>query len=499
MKIEPVGDRFVRGATWMLASKLVERGLGLVSTLILARLLLPGDFGLVAMAAPVIGLVELLGAFGFDFALIRKANITRADYDTAFTLNILVSIMLASVLWIAAPFGAEFFREPRLAPVLAWLALGTLIQGFGNPGMVAFRKEISMGPGVAVLLGQKVTSLVVATSAALILGNYWALVWGTLASRFVGVALSYGLSPYRPRFSLASRREIMGFSSWILLGSFLGFLHLRANDFIIGRLLGPTSLAYFNISIELASTVTGEAMSAISRAAYPTFSLLTADLQRLRNGVRQVLAGLATFAFPAGFGMAAIAELMVRVVLGERWLPATSVLAGLAIVTAFLGLLHQVQQVYMALGHPRFTTALTGLFVAVLIGLSIWLIPIYGLAAIPSIYGAVTATMAVGHFVCMRKLLPAFLPGDWVSALWRPLLASLLMYGVVRLAEGFAGNVPGLAPLALLIGLMITGAVAYSVFLYGMWRMAGSPDGPEALIERRLVAASGAVVRRLRR
>ena len=139
-----IRGRFISGAFWMLGSKLTERVLGLVSTLILARLLLPTDFGLVAMAAPVIALVELLGAFGFDAALIQRTEATRRHYNTAWTLNIIFSILITLCLWLLAPIAANFFHEARLEEIIYWLAINSLLRGFSNIGMVKFRKELNM-------------------------------------------------------------------------------------------------------------------------------------------------------------------------------------------------------------------------------------------------------------------------------------------------------------------------------------------------------------------
>jgi O-antigen/teichoic acid export membrane protein len=495
-----VGQRFVRGAAWLIVSKLAERGLGLVSTLILARLLLPADFGLVAMAAPVVALVELLGALGMDAALIQRKNLERTHLDTVFTLNVIVSAAMAVSMWVAAPFAAVYFHEPRLEAVINWLALGNLVQGFGNPAFILFRKEIDMRPGVIVLIARKLSSLVVAAVAAIIIGNYWALVWGTLVSRFVGVGLSYAMAPYRPRLSLSARAEVLGFSAWVWVTQMLWFLQLRGNDLIIGRLLGATPLAYFNLGVDLAATATGEAVTAVSRAAFPTLAKLSNEAQRLRMGLRHILSGVAFFALPAALGIAATQELLVLVLLGNRWMPVSEILASLAISSAVLGIMGQVANVYMALGHPRAGAVVSAIAVPVLLACSIILMPIHGLASVNIAFPAMAATVSVGHYIMLRRMLPAFRTSDWIAAFWRPLAAAGAMFYTVRAAIKWIGpvhgSVEGIQPL---LGVVLLGTLFYAITLAALWRLSGSPAGPEAMIWAKLRHARSSAVSLVRK
>jgi len=484
---DSLGRRFIRGAAWMLAAKLAERALGLVSTLLLARLLFPEDFGLVAMAAPVIALVELMGALGVDAALIQRKKITRAHLDTAFTLQLIVASLVATTLWCIAPLAAEFFREPRLTAVIYWLALGQCIQGFANPSFILFRKEVNMKPEVLLMLATKLTSLFVAVSAAIILRNHWALIAGMLTSKMLNVGLSYAMSPYRPSLSLSERRDILGFSYWMLAIQILNYLQLRTNDLIIGRLLGPTQLAFFSISVDLAATAPGEASMAISRASFPTMSKMTDDPERLRFALRNILAGVALFALPVAFAIAALADFLVIVLLGERWIVAATIIPALALSAAILGIMGQIPYAYMALGKPRLAAFISAMAVVVLVLVSLWAIPVYGLQGVRIAYPAMAISVVIGHTATLRFVMPGFTLGDWFRALWRPLVASLVMY---VLASGSAtvigqptGSLAGLPPL---LGLAAIACASYVAAVAVLWWLSGRPEGPEALIWSRL-------------
>ena len=134
--------RIAAGALWMLLFKAVERSVGFISTLILARLLLPADFGIVAMAIAFIAMAELLGAVGFDIALIQNQNANEAHYSSAWTGNILIGFLIALLMLLAAAPVAGFYREPDVKWVVVALAFGPLISGCENIGVVEFRKAL---------------------------------------------------------------------------------------------------------------------------------------------------------------------------------------------------------------------------------------------------------------------------------------------------------------------------------------------------------------------
>src|SRR5512134_3908634 len=178
----------------MVLFKLGERSLGLVSTLILARLLVPGDFGLVAMAMSVIGIVELASAFSFEVALIQKDRPERRHYDTAWTLNVMLGAVCALITALLAYPAAAFYGEDRLMPVMLVLAVAWLAASFENVGTVDFRRTMNFSKEFAFLTSKKLVSFVVTVSLAFALQSYWALVAGAVVGRFTGLVLSFVMS-----------------------------------------------------------------------------------------------------------------------------------------------------------------------------------------------------------------------------------------------------------------------------------------------------------------
>ena len=168
------------GAIWMLLFKVADRGLGLISTLILVRLLTPTDFGIVAMAVAMVAIVELLTSFGFDTAIIRQKDATDEHYHTAWTFDVLFGIFVAVVMVGFAGQVARFYNEPEVELVLYVLALSPLLSGFENVGIVAFRKDLQFRNEFRFQVWKKIAGFVVTVPLAFLLRNYWALVIGVV-------------------------------------------------------------------------------------------------------------------------------------------------------------------------------------------------------------------------------------------------------------------------------------------------------------------------------
>src|SRR3954471_11148895 len=135
-----IGRTLVRGSAWMIGFRLLDRSVGLISMLVLARVLMPVDFGVVAMATAMIAFVELFGWLGLDIALIQRPGATREHFDSAWTMNVLIGVSVACLLLLCAWPLAWFYADSRLVALVVFLALGPLIQGCENIGVVAFRK-----------------------------------------------------------------------------------------------------------------------------------------------------------------------------------------------------------------------------------------------------------------------------------------------------------------------------------------------------------------------
>jgi len=251
VKYSDLGKRMAKGALWSVLMRFAVRSIGIVSTIVLARLLVPADFGLVVLATMLVAFLELLSQLEFSTFLIVGRGVDRSYYDTAWSLSLLRGGLTAIVLVICASSAADFFAEPRLQNVIYALALASLIDGLANVGVVEFHKSLTLERDFHLLVRTKLVSFAVTVLSAVLLRDYWALVIGALSGSLALLVFSYTMHPYRPRFSLARTRDIVRFSRWLLANNLLYYAQRRSYAFVIGKALDAASLGLYSLARSL--------------------------------------------------------------------------------------------------------------------------------------------------------------------------------------------------------------------------------------------------------
>jgi lipopolysaccharide exporter len=470
-----------KGAAWMLLFKSLERSLSLISVVILARLLIPADFGLVAMAVSVIALVEIVSTFNFELAIIQRTNPTREHYDSAWTMNILAGMGGALVTASAALPAADFYNEPRLTHVMLVLAAAWLIQGFENIGTVNFRREMNFSLEFRFMFAKKLGGFLVTLALAFTFRSYWALILGTLFSRVLGVTLSYMLQPFRPRFSLVARRDLMTFSGWIMANGLLYFLTTRLSHLVIGRLNGASGLGLFTVASEIANVPSTELVAPINRALFPAFARMAEGTGGLKRGLLGALSVMTLLALPACIGLAAVADPLVHVLLGNKWTGAAPVVALLAFAGIVPMLTSPNYLAYLALARTHIPVYI-GIWQAVSLISFLFVFAgegAIGVAKAQLISSIIVLAPSVWY---MYRLLDVHMAELW-RAVWRPFVASAAMWVVVTAAtEPLTEHVGATAYVTQLAVLVPLGFVTYVVLAVGLWLIAGRPPGAETYV-----------------
>jgi O-antigen/teichoic acid export membrane protein/2-polyprenyl-3-methyl-5-hydroxy-6-metoxy-1,4-benzoquinol methylase len=471
-----------KGALWMILARLGDRSLGVVSTVILVRLLAPADFGLVAMGMSVIAICELLGQVGLDVALIQNPNTTRRHYDTAWTFSVILAIVIALILVLVAGPAAKFYGEARLVPILLALAAGSLISGFENIGIVAFRKELQFNKEFLFFFGKKLAAFLITVPLAIMFRSYWALISGIVGGRLAAVCLSYYVQEYRPRWSLAARRDLFHFSKWMAGSNFVSVLNTRAADFIVGKVAGAHALGVFNVSYEVSNLPTSELIAPINRAVFPGYARKSADVAALRQVYLNVIGVIATFGIPAGVGIAATADWFVPLLFGQQWIEAIPLVS----ILAFYGILATVktnsQYIYLALGKPHLATCLGTVELCLLIAVLPVLTIRYGAIGAAYAYLASQSVFVPISFAVLFKVLGVAV-SRLLSVLWRPVVSAALMFAAVRFVTPptlVTQPLDDATNLISCLAAMITGAVVYTGCLYTLWTVSARPMGAES-------------------
>jgi PST family polysaccharide transporter len=472
--------RFAAGASWLYGYRWIERLLDFVSILVLARILAPDDFGLVAIAASFVTIIEGLSAFDVNKALIRARDEQRSLYDTAWTLSALRGVLTALIMLSIAPF----VTDGRVGAALAVLALSPLLTGLANPRFVMFERDLVYSKLAVLTLGAKVVSIAVTLWIAIVYRSYWSLIIGLLVGSLLSTLLSYVLRPYRPRISLARFSDIFGFSGWLSLTSVVTTLSMETDKIIVGRLLGLADAGLYFMTQKIGVLPTRELISPLQRILFPSFSELSQDEVRLRRAVLESINVLGSLSLPAGFGFALVASDFVPLALGEQW---TAIVPLLTILVPYLGLratLSMTLPCVMALGRTRLLFWVSFAYALVHLPLFIAGTALFGLlGAIWSIALAGVLYSYLNAWLLQRTL--GISLREILRQLKRPLFAAFLMLGAVLALESVLPIdlvSEGPSWLSLLIKVSVGGTV-YCSALYGFWRLDGRPAG----IERRLL------------
>jgi lipopolysaccharide exporter len=473
-----LNQRIARGAFWMIGLRFTDRCIGLLSMIVLARLLVPADFGLVALAMTMVAVIDDLADFGFEMALIRNQGADRSHYDTAWTCGILRGLVASIVLSLLAPALAHFFEEPRLDSVLFALAMAPFLAGFYNVGTVAFRKELTLNKEFVFRIVPRLLGVVITIVFAFVWRNYWALVSGTLGGIASRLLMSYLMHPFRPRLSLGAWREIMGFSKWMLATSIADLISQRAGTLIIAKMLDAASLGIFSISNQIANMAAAELIAPIKQALFPGYAKLAHKPELLKKAFIDVYGILVLIALPAAIGIGLTARYFVPILLGPKWLDAIPIIEILAISGGLRSLSSHVRPVYLAMNRPHLGALASfsrGIIYVPCLLFALWHYGVFG-AAVAHAIGHIGVLL--GSLYLIHRLL-GLTASDIMAACWRPLVGcALMIIGVTALRLPFPASPQGLVDqVLLLVAAVVTGLVAYVGSILLTWQLCGRPEG----------------------
>lgn len=326
------------------------------STLVLARVLVPDDFGVVAAAMAVIALFEIGLDLGVGSALIhdQERGIT-SRVQTAFTLNVLIAAVLTGVFVVCAPAVAAFFRVPDEVDVFRVIALYLLIRGIGQVHDAVLRRDLDFRRRTLTELARATTRFGVSITLALLDQGVWALVWGLLAAEVAGTVVNWVLVPFRPQFTIdrTAVRTLLSFGLAVVAVQAVSVVSSQADYLTVGRVLGPEELGQYTIAYRLPELLIENVYWIFSSIALPWYSRArTRDAGTFKDTMLRALRLLTLFGFPMGAAVALIARDAIPVLFSEQWLPAVWPMALLAIAAGVNAIGFASGDIFPALGRP---------------------------------------------------------------------------------------------------------------------------------------------------
>ncbi|HEY1505990.1 MAG TPA: oligosaccharide flippase family protein [Stellaceae bacterium] len=494
-----IRERTLVGAGWMILWRIATRLLGFVSTLILARVLVPADFGLVAIAMTYIAAFDAFSIFGLQDAIIRSTDYDRAMLDTAFTLSVLRGLLNMLVIAGTAPLAAHFFDEPRLLPLLLVLSVFPAIEGTENIGIVEFRRDFRFEREFQLFLLPRLISVAFTIAAAILFHSYWVLPLGNLVLRLVRWVLTYWMHPYRPRWSIAAWHKLVGFSFWTWAATIADFGRDRSWMIVLGRFLNTFQVGVFMMAVEIGSLPLNEVVVPACRALFSGFTAARNETGGFGYALRRTVAVIALPILPASIGMSAVAGYIVDLTLGPQWVASGAVIAWIG-ASSPLAMLSIIGSTAMLVsGHVRNNFVIGAAYAVIGIVVCVVSAFYWGLAGVAVSRAALVAVEGIAY-AAMTGRSVGVSGREWIGCLWRPALATAAM-GMILWLSGFGWTSPtghaDLAEILRCIDTMLLGAGVYVVALLACWAVAGYPEGAETFVIGLIPMGIGARARKL--
>jgi O-antigen/teichoic acid export membrane protein/glycosyltransferase involved in cell wall biosynthesis len=462
----------------MASGEIARRATFFFVSVALARLLTPGDYGLVAMAAFVVGFVEIFARTGSQEALVQQSDVSAGAWSSVYWFTLGLAGFVAVAVWLLAPLASLFFRDDRVVPIVRALGWTTLLAAVGSTQRAWFVKElrfrtIAQIEWCGVLAGG-------AAGLALAASGYgvWSLVGASLVGTSASALLFYLRCPWRPSGQIQSSeiRRVVRFGVGLQGFAIVNYFNRRLDDALIGRYLGPIALGYYTRAYDLMLYPVQNIGGVVSAVMFPALAEIGDDLVRFRAAYLRAVSAIATVTFPIMLGLLVTAPEAIEVVYGRQWAPAVSILQVLCLVGA-------LQAVAATAGNIFMARARTGLMFACGVGAAAVIYPSFfiglhwGVMGVAVAYAIANVVLLVPELAIPYRLIGLRL-SDLVRAIRGIFLGSVLMAGVVALIRHalLAGRFEPHTVLGL--------SIATGILTYGAWLWV---TDAEAIREMRLL------------
>lgn len=347
--------KIVRGLGWVAFSKYANRILGFITTLILAKLLSPEDFGLVALAVMVIDILKIFKDMGFGQALIyRKDRIEEAS-NAVFYMTIALNSALFLLVVLLSPFTADFFGDSRVTAVLVVMSTSLIWMALGVVPNALIRKEIDFHKLVVPEIVPVIVGSVIGIAMAFQGYGVWSLVARALLVEVLGVILVWRIAPFRPTFSFDKEvaKDLIHYGKFIVGTSIFAVALYNVDKFYISKIEGLASLGVYTLALAIASLPVGELGLLVCRVMFPVFTRMNDDIQALQSAFTRTFRFVSAATFPMAIGIATFGPSFTELFFDEKWAAMKVPLQILAVASLLRALSMIIHELIRAMGNPK--------------------------------------------------------------------------------------------------------------------------------------------------
>lgn len=348
-------EQFAKGTIWKLLERFTGRGISLIISVVLARLLTPDDYGLIALTTVFTNLSEILIDAGFGTALIRKKEIDDGDYACVFAISSIISIFLYMVLFSIAPFVSQYYVRPELTPVLRVMSLVLFIQAFVSTRNAYVNRNMQF----KLLMKCNTVAAIFSGAVGIIMAycgmGVWSLVSQRLLQQSVITALLFISVKWKPglKFDAVKFKELFGFSVGVIGASIVNYIENCVNSLVVGKHYSVADLGYMDKANIMPEQISLNSFGAMTNVLLPTVSSYQSDIDKLRRIVQKVVRYTAYVMFPVMLGMFVVSKEAVVVLFTEKWLPSVPLMQSICIYYIATPLMLIDVQVFFGLGYSK--------------------------------------------------------------------------------------------------------------------------------------------------
>lgn len=481
---KPLYERTGRAAIWTVGGKLFAKTIDFFSLLILARFLGPAEFGLVAMAMTAVLVIEAVLELPLSAVLLNVEEPTDAMFDTAFTLGFLRSLVIFGLLGALSWPLSLFYHEPRLILLLCVLGAAPAMRGLVSPRLVIFTRELDFRRDFILDVAGKLFSLIIATVIAVTTRSYWAIAVGTISTTAVMMITSYIFAPQRIRFTLSQWHIFADMVGWNTATQMVAAVNWQLDKFLLPRFIDVAAFGRFSSANDLIAIPIQAVVQPVTRPLVAAFAAVRRNADGLDGIYLKASVGIFATVAPILITLALLAQPIVHVLLGEKWLATAPIITALAFIA--IGSLPTVVMpaLAMTLNQMRLTTLRTFFEFAVKLPVTLIGILTLGLAGALIGRGVAMVTVLLVSMFIVKKLISLSVI-DQLKSLVRPLIALAAMGVTYYFLDMIL--LPMTAPLIILLNLVwvgLVGGLVYVITGFIVWHLAGRPDGVERLAEK---------------
>ena len=336
MGVSNLKRKAVNGFFWSMLESILSQGQGMIFGIFLARMLSPGEFGLVGMITIFISIAQVFVDSGLSQALVGKQHCTKLDYSTIFWANIFIGLLAYVIIWLCAPLIAGFYEKPELIQLTHYAAIAIIIGSVTLIQQTILIKEIDF----KTLTKISTVSTFVAGVASLVLAFYgfgvWSLVWRTLINQALRSIMMWRHNHWLPLWAFSRRifSDLFSFGSNILLISIVAVIYKSFYNFIIGKNYSNTVLGYYTNADQYSTIPSSTLTNITSKVSFPVLSEMQTDNARLKTSISKLIKTVMYVSFVIMFGLAAMAHPLFYVLFGEKWLPSVPLFQALCLAYA---------------------------------------------------------------------------------------------------------------------------------------------------------------------